>query len=342
MSNANNYATSIPFIIILCLLALCGTCINGFAIFILLRMRRPLRNPMKFLLTMSTGQVILTVIVGTFRITYISLYTIDDSFCRLEVLWDSPNSLTIITFVTKGCIAYDRYLRFAPGHTYHEKMKGLLLYFLLSLPWLLTFLCLLFIFFDHRLMRYIVVVIILLVSVSFVSSYMKLIKTLTRQKKTMEVCKVMAYRRRRVVKSIRSCVQIMLLEVTCFVPVFITIICEIVFLASGETWVFWIEKIGIFEDVGYMGCLISCCVNPFLYFHRHCGIKRNLRNVLKRSNKVQDTQRYDKNGKRKRPRISELRNTDDIKNEARLVQPIMNRKDSSENVIYIITETLPT
>ena len=301
-----NDAESIILVFLLTLFSLCGCCVNGFTIFILFRIKKVLNNPLKFLLSLSISQVTFTVGIGTSRIINLLLYKTDKYFCRNGALLEFGNSLILICVVSKGCIAYDRYLQFALGHTYNIKMKGFFLYSLLSLPWLSTLVYVVCIIVGKYLVHYLVwVVIIIFISVIFVTSYTKLIKGLRLQSDITRTI----YRAVRIAEAIRSCAKIIALEIVCCIPVMVTFICSLVFIAADKRWPFWVGNSDTVTEIGYIVYILCSCINPFLYSHPHCSIKRNLQRSFVRRNQVENN-----SAARKRSKISDFRNTGDLGN----------------------------
>ena len=97
----NRSSQWLPCLVILSVLSFCGTCINSFVLFIFLKMKSVFNNANKFLITLTVGQIILTLFVGPFRITQI-VSTTDTSNCYMDSVKDYVDSLILISAVSNG------------------------------------------------------------------------------------------------------------------------------------------------------------------------------------------------------------------------------------------------
>ena len=126
-------------IVLMSLLSISGAIINGITMFVLLRLKSTSKKKTnKFLITLVVGQLILTLVVAPYHIQQIDNST-ENLNCRRIFAKKYINSLILISGVSNGCIAYDRYIQVEFSKSYNDKMKGLLLYFLLALPWVTAF-----------------------------------------------------------------------------------------------------------------------------------------------------------------------------------------------------------
>ena len=283
IDNKNN--EWLPCLIILCLLSILGACINGFILCIFVQIKSVHKNANKFLITLIIGQILLSVCVGPFGIMQIVI-TSDTTNCHINSIKEYINSLVLVTGVSNGIIAYDRYLHVALAHKYKIKMKGFVLNFLLLLPWLSIVAYLLSVIFG-KLVNYgflIIVTIALIATLSF--NYTRLIRALNAQHNNINVARQSrVFREKRNYKAISLCTYLMIVEFTCSAPGLTTLICGFASVASGNTWVFWQDNNVIAKEASLMFFLLSACVNPIIYLYSHREFKQYLRKLFRR-NKV--------------------------------------------------------
>lgn len=270
-------------VILMCLFSILGAIINGFAMFVLLRLKSTLKkNPNKFLIPLVAGQLIITLIVAPYRIQQLLSTT-----CTQLIVKRYISSLIFISGVSKGCIAYDRYLHVELNHSYHNKMKGSLMYILLGLPWLATLIYLISLSFNKLEQFIIISIITLLLCWCLLYFYTKMITILRYQYKYMaNVHVARAIRKMHNKKIIRVSVWILSIELCSCVPGIIHLFCGIVKYSSHLKLHFWTPNRVMFEAFVVICYLLSVCVNPMLYFNRNKDFKRYIWRVFKRRSEI--------------------------------------------------------
>ena len=275
-------------VVLLSFFSFLGAANNGFAMFVLLRMKSVLKkNPNKFLLPLVTGQLLLTLIVIPYRIHHILSVNYYNTNCRWNIGKRYINSLVFISAVSNGCIAYDRYLHVELNHSYHNKMKGVLMYILLALPWLTTLTYLISLTFGDALHYITVIVITVWLFFTLLFCYSKMINTLRYQYKYMaNVHVARAIRKMHNQKIIHVSLWILISELTCALPGLIYLLCGFVYIVSSKTWSFWIAHNIVLEEAANVFYLFSVCLNPVLYLNRNKDFKRYMCKAFRRRNEI--------------------------------------------------------
>lgn len=271
----NDQVQWLACMILLSLLSLFGVTINISVLIIFSRLKCAMKNSNLFLITLVVGNLILSTFVGPFRVVKLTC----TSDCGISLL-DCINALILIPGVSNGVISYDRYLHVALLLHYREKMKGHLLYTLLSLPWISSVVYLCSILISEMVNNTVLLIIALTLFVIVLTNYVRLIRELHAHTMSIgETAEQMRKVRNHQVSWL--CVYVMAVDFTCGSPGFVTLLLKCYSLYLDQDWSFWLQNRGFINDISLIFFLLSACMNPFVYLYRHREFKCFVRRLVK-------------------------------------------------------------